>query len=108
MSQPAIEKAASALVDFEEELGRIKQRAVETRKRLSAIAEEQSLRAQSEVLAQAQAQADGKVAAAKGNAEKEAAAVIAKGEDSLKVLRKRISSKKESATELVIRRLLGE
>ena len=108
MSNSAVEEASNTLVDFEENLDRIKQAAVETRKKLSAMAAEKSALAKSDVLVQVQRMADEAVAAAKGDAEKEASSLISKGDDSLKILKERISKKREAATELVIQRLLGQ
>src|SRR5271157_1476417 len=68
MSKSAVEEASNTLVDFEENLDRIKQAAVETRKKLSAMAAEKSALAKSDVLVQVQTLADEAVAAAKRDA----------------------------------------
>lgn len=108
MSQSAIEKAANALVDFEDDLALIKQAAVEARKKLYAQVTELSARAKSDVLSQVQVLADDNVAATKAEAEKEALSLISKRDDSLETLKERISSRKKAATELVVQHLLGE
>ena len=108
MSKSAVEEASNTLVDFEENLDRIKQAAAETRKKLSAMAAERSALAKSDVLVQVQTLADEAVAAAKRDAEREALSLISKGDDSLKILKDRISGRKQAATELVIQRLLGQ
>jgi vacuolar-type H+-ATPase subunit H len=108
MSKSAVEEATSTLVDFEEDLNKIKQTAVDTRKKLSAMAAEKSALAKSDVLAQVQTLADEAVAVATGKAEKEASSLITRGDESLKALKERISSRKEAATELVTQRLLGQ
>lgn len=106
-SQPTVEKATSALVDLEQDLDQIKAEAVQARKRILDLAVELSAQAKSEVLADTRVMADEKLAAAKVEAEKEALLILAKGDESLKVLKGRISSKKEDATELVVSRLLS-
>lgn len=72
------------------------------------MAAEKSALAKADVLAQVQTMADDAVAAAKGEAEKEASLLISKGDDSLKILKERVSKRREAATELVIQRLLGQ
>lgn len=96
------------MVEFEDELGRIKQEALDARKRLLALASEEGERAKTDALAEAQAEAEERTAVARRDAERESASIIAKGDESLKGLKDHLSERKDEAVELVMKRLLGD
>jgi vacuolar-type H+-ATPase subunit H len=108
MSQSAVEQAVKVLIDFEQELGRIKQDATESRKRFQVIAEEEGEKAKRDVLAKVRQLADERIARARKEAGAEASEIISKGEGSLKDMKEQISKKRAAAVEAVVKQLLGE
>jgi len=102
-----IEEAVKALAEFEAELDRIKTDASEAKKRLVKAAADEAEKARGDALAKAQELADERVKVAKQAAERDAAEIAKRGEESLNRLKAATLKRKAEAVELAVRRLLG-
>ncbi len=104
----AVEEAIKVLEGFESELEKIKREAVEAKKSLLRKVSEEGENAKREALAKAQAVAEERIRRVTDEAEKEASSINARGDQSVKTLKERISKKNKDAVELVVKELLGD
>jgi len=103
-----IADTVKALTDFESELDRVKSGAAESKKKLLKDAGDWAEAARVQALAEAQRVASRRLSKARAEAEAEAEEIRMKGQASTKKFAESISKHKKEASELVLRRLLGE
>jgi vacuolar-type H+-ATPase subunit H len=102
-----VEEAIKILVNFEAELDKIKEQVMEAKKDLMRTSSEEGEKARKEVLARVQVIAEENIRRAREEAEREAKSILFKGEESLKVLREKISRRNKDAIELVVKYLMS-
>lgn len=103
-----IADTVKALAEFEAELDRVKGEAAEAKKNLVKDAGDWAEAARNSAIAEAQALASQRLSEARTEAEAEAAEIRKRGEAATKKFAESISKNKKAASELVLRRLLGE
>jgi vacuolar-type H+-ATPase subunit H len=103
-----IAETVKALTEFEAELDKVKADAVEAKKKLVKNAAEWADSAKTKAIGEAQALASRRLSEARTQAEAEAEGIRKKGQAETKKFAESISKHKKEASELVLRRLLGE
>lgn len=103
-----IADTVKALTEFEADLDRVKAEMTEAKKKMIKDAGEWAEAARVSALAEAQKTFSDRLAQARAEAEAEAEEIKKKGQVDTKRFAESISKHKTEATELVLRRLLGE
>jgi vacuolar-type H+-ATPase subunit H len=103
-----IADTVKALTEFEAELDRVKTEAMEAKKKLIKDSADWAEAAKNSATAEAQKLASGRLSQARMEAEAEAEEIRTKGQAETKKFAESISRHKKEASELVLRRLLGE
>ena len=103
-----IADTVKALTDFEAELDRVKASAADAKKKIVKDAGDWAEAAKAEAIAEAQRIAAQRLSEAKSVAEAEAAEIRSKGQASARRFADSIARNKKAASELVLKRLLGE
>ena len=103
-----IADTVKALTEFEAELDRVKAEAMEAKRKLVLDSADWAETAKNSSLAEAHETATQRLAQARTEAEAEADEIRKKGQAETKKFAESISKQKKAASELVIRRLLGE
>jgi vacuolar-type H+-ATPase subunit H len=104
----SIADTVKALTEFEAELDKVKTEAVEATKKLIKDSADWAEAARNSVIAEAQELASQRLSEAKKEAEAEAEEIRKKGQATTRKFAESISKHKKEASELVLRRLLGE
>ena len=104
----SIEDTVRALTEFEADLDRLKGEALEARKKMVKDAGDWAESAKTSAIAQAQKIAAQRLEEARQEAEAEAVEIKKKGQAATRRFEESISKHKKEASELVLRRLLGE
>lgn len=103
-----IAETVKALTEFEAELDMVKTGAMEAKKKMLKDASDWAEAAKSRALAEAQRLASERLSEARAEAEAEAAEIRKKGQASTKKFAESMARHKKDASELVLRKLLGE
>ena len=104
----SIADTVKALTEFEADLDKVKTGAMEAKKKLIKDAADWAEAARNSAIAEAQALASRRLSEARSEAEAEAEGIRRKGQAETKKFAESISKHKKEASELVLRRLLGE
>jgi len=103
-----IADTVKALTEFEANLDKVKADALEAKKKLIKDAADWAESSRTGAMAEAQALASRRISEARTEAEAEAESIRKKGKAETKKFAESISKHKKDASELVLRRLLGE
>jgi len=103
-----IADTVKALTEFEAELDKVKNGAMEAKKKMLKDAGDWAEAAKGRALAEAQKLASERLSEAKAEADTEAEEIRKKGQASTNKFADSIAKHKKEASELVLRRLLGE
>ena len=103
-----IADTVKALTEFEAELDKARSEAMDARKKLVKDAADWADAARSSAIGEAQSLAATKLAQARAEAESEAEGIRKKGQAETRRFAESISKHKKDASELVLRKLLGE
>ena len=97
-----IQNAISVLSDMETKLGDLTTQVSDMKRKLQSFAETESEKAKSEIIDQANKEAQDALEQLKQSAQKEADAIVAKGTVDTEALRSKISSKVSAAVDIIV------
>jgi len=98
-----IQQAVSALASMEAKLDELSSQLVDMKRRLSLYAETETEKAKSEVLEQANREAQSSLESVRKSAQSEADDIVAKGDVETEALRGRITGKISSAVDVIVK-----